>query len=61
MVEALIDNHIRSNIQFNDVLHGFREGRGTGMAIMDLKLAQELSRVYNKPLLLVLLDLQKAY
>ena len=28
---------------------------------MDLNLAQELARLYNYPLFLVLLDLQKAY
>ena len=28
---------------------------------MDLKLAQELVRIYHNPLVLVLLDLRKAY
>ena len=61
MVEALIDTHLRASIHFHDVLHRFRDGRGTGTAIMDLKLTQDLSRVDNKPLFLVLLDLRKAY
>ena len=44
-----------------DVLHGFRTGRGMGKAINELNLAQELSRIDQEPLLLVFLDLRKAY
>ena len=32
-----------------------------GMAIMEIKMAQDLDRIYQDPLLLVLLDLWKAY
>ena len=61
VVEALIDTCLRAIIQFHDVLHRFRAGKGTGTAIMELKLAQELARVDHSPLFLVLLDLRKAY
>ena len=61
LVEALIDTRIIASIQFHDVLHGLWAGRGTEMYIMELKLAQELSRIGNDPLLLVFLDLRKAY
>ena len=44
-----------------NVLRGFRDERGTGTAIMELKLAQEISRIDQSPLFLVLLDLSKAY
>ena len=43
------------------VLHRFRTGIGTGSDIMELKLAQELDSIYQDPLLLVFLDLRKAY
>ena len=45
----------------HNFLHGFRYVRGTGTAIMELKLAQELSRIYQDPLFLVFLDPRKAY
>ena len=61
VVEALIDTHLRVSLQFHDVLHGFRSGRGTGMAIMELNLAQELARVDHDPLFLVFLALRKVY
>ena len=46
---------------FHDVLHRFRVGMGTGTAIMELKLVQELTIVDQEPLFLVFLYLQKAY
>ena len=61
MVEALIDTCLKSSLQLHDVLHGFRAGRGTGTAVMELNLVQELSSVDNEPVFLVLLYLQKAY
>ena len=42
-------------------LHRFRDERGTGMDIMELKLAWELARIYKYLLFLVFLDLRKAY
>ena len=44
VVEALIDTCLCAILQMNDVLHGFRTRRGIGTDIMELKLAQELSR-----------------
>ena len=60
-MEATIDTHVRESIRLHDVLHGFHAGRGMGMVILELKLAQELYSVYQDPLLLILLDLKKAY
>ena len=45
----------------HDVLHGFRAGKGTGTAIMELKLAQELDNIDQDLLFLIFLDLRKAY
>ena len=39
VVEELIDTRIRASLQMHDISHGFSSGRGTGMAIMELKLA----------------------
>ena len=38
VVEALIDIILHASLQMQDVLHGFKSGRGTGMAIMGLTL-----------------------
>ena len=40
VVGALINTCLSASLHMHDVLHGFREGRGTGTAIMELKLAQ---------------------
>ena len=48
-------------VTFHDVLHGFCASRGTGMAIMEPKMVQELASIDHDPLFLALLDLQKAY
>ena len=61
MVEALIDTRLRASLQFHGVLHMLWDGRGMGMDITELKISQNLARVDNKPLFLVLLDLRKAY
>ena len=61
MVEALIDTRLRASIQFHDVLHGLRDRRGTGTAIIELNLAQELTGIDHDPLFLVFVDLSKAY
>ena len=42
LVEAIINTRIKVGVDFQDVLHGFRTGRGFGTAILEIKLAQEL-------------------
>ena len=61
LVELIIDTRLRSRLQFRNVLHGFRAGRGTWMAIMELKIMQEPSCVYHDPIFLLFLDFHKAY
>ena len=61
VVEAIIETCLRVSVCLHDILHGFHEGRGTGMAILELNLVQELSSIYQDPLFLVLLDIQKSY
>ena len=59
VVEAVIDTHIKSVVQFHNVLHRFHAGRGTGTAIMELKLTQDMESVDQDTLLLVFQDLRK--
>ena len=40
VVEAVIYIRIKIVVQFHDVLHMFCAGTGTGIAIMEIKLAQ---------------------
>ena len=39
VVEAIIDTRLCTSIHFHDIICGFWAGRGTGTAIMDLKLS----------------------
>ena len=48
-VEILMDKRF-SVIEFHDCLHGFLAGRGTGTAIMEVKLAQQLAYLEQEPL-----------
>jgi hypothetical protein len=61
IIEAIVDTRCRVAIRFHDILHGFIQRRGTGTAILEAKLAQELAAIENDPLFVVFLDLQKAY
>ena len=61
VVEALIKNFLCASLHMHNVLNGFRGKRGTGTAIMEVKLAQELASIDYEFLLLLLLDLHKAY
>jgi hypothetical protein len=42
-------------------LHGFRAKRGTGTAIFEAKLFQQLAKVAQVPIFEIFLDLKKAY
>ena len=61
MVEALIDTRIRASLHMHNVFCGFKSGRGTETAIMELNLTQDLASIDQDPLFLVFLDLRKAY
>jgi hypothetical protein len=50
-----------SVIKLHDCLHGGLPGRGTGTAIMEVKLQQQLAWVEQAPLYQIYLDLRKAY
>ena len=48
-------------IEFHDCLHGFLTGRGTGTAMIEVKLAQQLAYLNQTPLYGIFIDLKKAY
>ena len=43
VVEAIIDNNLRSSVRLHDVLHGLCAGRGMGTEILELNLAHDLA------------------
>jgi hypothetical protein len=59
-IERVID-HWLDNIKLHDSLHGCRNRRGMGTAIIEAKLAQQLSYLELKPFCSVFLDLRKAF
>ena len=61
LVTAIIDRRVSSNVQYHDALHGFRAKRGTGTAILEAKLFQQLARIHQVPVYEIFIDLKKAY
>ena len=49
------------SIEYDDSVHGFRKGRGTGTAILQAKLLYQCHYRQNTPLYAIFLDLRKAY
>ena len=60
VASSIINTRLRA-ITFHDTLHGFRAERGTGTAIIEAKLHQQLASVEQVPVFQVYLDLRKAY
>jgi hypothetical protein len=60
MIKRVI-NHRLDAIQLHDNLHGCRNKRGTGTAIIEAKLTQQLSYLELQPFYGVFLDLRKAF
>ena len=61
VIESIINRRIASKVIFHDALHGFRAKRGTGTACIEAKLLQQLSKMVQKTLHFIFLDLRKAY
>ena len=60
-MESIIDTRLKASVCLHGVLHDFREGRGMGKAILELKMMQDLDSVDQDSLFLVFLDPKKAY
>ena len=61
VVAVILNRRFTSSIIFQDVLHGFRAGRGTGTATLEAKLLQQLAAMREEVLYVIFLDLIKAY
>jgi Reverse transcriptase (RNA-dependent DNA polymerase) len=61
LMESIISARVMKEVQFYDCLHVFRHIRGTGTAILEAKLVQELACNDQEPLFYIFLDLRKAY
>jgi hypothetical protein len=60
VIERIIDHWLNA-FNLHDSLHGCRNKRGTGTAIIKAKLAQQLSHIELKPFYGIFLDLRKAF
>ena len=61
IIESIINRRIASKVTFHDALHSFQAKRGTGTACIEAKLLQQLSKMVQKTLHFVFLDLWKVY
>ena len=61
VIESIINRRIANKVIFHNALHGFRARRGTGTAYIEAKLLQQLSKIVQKTLHFIFLDLRKAY
>ena len=61
VIESIINWRIASKVIFHDTLHGFWTGRGTGTAWFEAKLLQQLSKMVQKTLHFISLNLCKIY
>ena len=58
---TLILHRRLTTIKLHDVLHGFREGCGTGTSTLEAKLLQQLAAMREEVLYVIFLDLTKEY
>ncbi len=60
VVERIMDRQLNA-LLLHEALHGCRNGHGTGTAILEAKLAQQLAHLKQEPFYRVFLDLKKAF
>ncbi|KAL7550925.1 hypothetical protein ACHAWF_014991, partial [Thalassiosira exigua] len=60
LLEAIMDRRLNC-LELHDCLHGYRAKRGTGTAILEAKLAQQLAWLEQHPLYGIFIDLRKAF
>ena len=61
VVAAILNHRFTASITYHDALHGFRAGQGTGTAIIEAKLLQQLVALREEVLYVIFLDLTKSY
>ncbi len=60
VIERVINKRLEA-IALHDSLHGCRAGRGTGTAVIEAKLTQQLAHIKQTPFYGVFIDLKKAF
>jgi hypothetical protein len=60
IIERVMDRRLNA-IPIHESLHGCRDGCGTGMAVIEAKLAQQLAHLEQRSFYGVFLDLKKAF
>jgi hypothetical protein len=60
IIERVMDRRLNA-IPLHESLLGCRDGRGTGTAVIEAKLAQQLAHLEQRPFYGVFLDLKKAF
>ena len=60
VIERAMDKRLEA-IALHDSLHGCRNGRGTGTAVIEAKLMQQLAHIKQAPFYGVFIDLKKAF
>ena len=60
IIERVMDRRLNA-IPIHESLNGCRDGRGTGTAVIEAKLAQQLAHLEQRPFYGVFLDLKKAF
>ena len=61
VVAAILNLLLTASITFHNFLHGFWEGRGTGITTLKAKLLQKLVALREEVLYVLFLDLNKVY
>ena len=61
VVAAILHRRLTTAITYHNALHGFWEGRSTGIATLEAKLLQQLAAMREEVLYVIFLDLTKAY
>ena len=58
---AVANFRLKRSVKVHKIMYGFRAGRGTGIAKLEVKLAQKLTGIAHEPLFQVFLDVRKVY
>lgn len=61
LVSSIIDSRLKGVLEFDNTIHGFRQERGTGTAVLRNKLSMQLAVRRKDTVVQIYLDLTKAY
>jgi hypothetical protein len=61
VIASILTERLNAAVKWHNCIHGFRAERGTGTAIIEAKLFQQLASIDQVPVFEIYLDLKKAY